>query len=381
MTTERCPSAAGCDRPDRRSPRRPVRPRRSACAVATAADPRPTGPELRLPACFGPLEVAYDLDVGPRPLVTRDDDRRAGPPASGATCELLPVTRRPGARPARSARTPLVPARAPGRGARRRPALAQGRHPQPDPLVQGPRGRHAAAARPWRSASRRSPARSPATSPGRRPRPRRRSACRPTSSSPRDLEPAKIDHALAYGATVVPRRRHVRRREPPVPRGRRRARLGRSSTSTSARSTPRAARRSPTRSRSRSAGGCPTSSSRPIASGAMFTKLARALRRAGRRSAGSSAKDVRFVGGQAAGCAPVATAFATATDAHRSRYARPTRSCARSRSATRPTAATRSSSSGRPAAARSRRSPTRRPPRRSAARRASRGSTRRPRAA
>ena len=44
---------------------------------------------------------------------------------------------------------------------------------------------------------------------------------------PADLEPAKIEHALAYGATVVPDRRHLRRRQPPVPRGRGRARLGR----------------------------------------------------------------------------------------------------------------------------------------------------------
>ena len=44
----------------------------------------------------------------------------------------------------------------------------------------------------------------------------------------------------------------------------------------------------------------------------MFTKLARASR-SSPRSGSSSARPIRFVGGQAAGCAPVATAWAGGT--------------------------------------------------------------------
>ena len=132
---------------------------------------------------------------------------------------------------------------------------------------------------------------------------------------------------------------------------------GASSTSTCGRSTPRAPRRSPTRSPSRSAGARPTSSSRPVASGAMFTRVARGFeelaelglierpadplrRRPGRRlRAGRDG-----VGGR--------------DRRHRAGPDARTRSSARWPSATRPTAATRSSWPTRPAA-RSRRSTTR----------------------
>ena len=109
-----------------------------------------------------------------------------------------------------------------------------------------------------------------------------------------------------------PDRRHVRRRQPAVPRGRRRARLGLRQRQPAAVSTPRAARPSPSRSPRRSAGACPTSSSRPIASGAMYTKLAKGFDELA--AVGLIERTpVRFVGGQAAGCAPVATAFAAGT--------------------------------------------------------------------
>ena len=78
---------------------------------------------------------------------------------------------------------------------------------------------------------------------------------------PADLEPAKIDHALAYGATVVPSTAPTTTSTGSASRSPTSS-AGASSTSTCARSTPRAARRSPSRSPSSSAGACPTSSSR-----------------------------------------------------------------------------------------------------------------------
>ena len=89
-------------------------------------------------------------------------------------------------------------------GPRRRPALAQGRHPQPVAVVQGPRRRHRGGPRRRVRRRRHSPAPRPATSPARR-RPRRRRVGLPAYVFiPADLERAKVDHALAYGATVVP---------------------------------------------------------------------------------------------------------------------------------------------------------------------------------
>ena len=114
----------------------------------------------------------------------------------------------------------------------------------------------------------------------------------------------------------------------------------------------------------------------PIASGSMFTKVAKGFEELVKVGL-VEPKAVKFIGGQAAGCAPVATALArAATRSGRSNARR--RSSAHWRSAARPTAATRSSWPARPA---DRSSPStddvdrRRDPSR---RRASRGSSPRP---
>ena len=135
-----------------------------------------------------------------------------------------------------------------------------------------------------------------------------------------------------------PDRRDVRRRQPPVPRGRRRDRLG-----LRQHQPPAVLRRGLQDARVRDR---------------RTARLALARRRRRRRSPrarcspGSPAgfeelaelglierRPIRFVGGQAAGCAPVATAWAAGPTSS-SRSGRPTRSSARSPSATRPTAAT-----------------------------------------
>ncbi len=108
--------------------------------------------------------------------------------------------------------------------------------------------------------------------------------------------------------------RQLRRRQPPVHRALAAStRRGRSSTSTCARTTPRAPRRSPTRSPSSSAGSCPTASSRR-------SPRARCSRRSPRASRSGSELGLVdgdlpvFNGAQAAGCSPVATAFAAGQD-------------------------------------------------------------------
>ena len=191
---------------------------------------------------------------------------------------------------------------------------------------------------------------------------------------PADLEPAKIDHALAYGATVVPvdgTYDDVNRLCLEVA-----DELGWGFVNVNLR--PFYAEGSKTLAfeiAEELGWRLPDVIVAPIASGAMFTKLAKGFDEL--VAVGLIERTpVRFVGGQAAGCAPVATAFAAGQRRHRAGPGRRTRSSARWRSATRPTAATRSSWPAR-AAARSRRSRTRRPPRRSGGSPRSRGSTRR----
>ena len=274
-------------------------PPSSGSPVAAVAAPRPTGLDYVCSACFGPLEVAL------RPRGRRRDasparSSRRGPPASGATASCSPSTR-PGAQPRRR-RHAARRRGPPGRGARRRPPARQGRHPQPDALVQGPRRRDRRGQGRSSSASRRWPARAPATSPARRPPRPPPPACPPTSSCPRTSSPRRSSTPSPTARRSCPSTAPTTTSTGSASRSPTSS-AGASSTSTSARTTPRAARRSPTRSPSRSAGGCRTSSSRPIASGSMLTRVARALRRA-RRARLVEPKAVRFVGGQAAGCAP-----------------------------------------------------------------------------
>ena len=171
---------------------------------------------------------------------------------------------------------------------------------------------------------------------------------------PADLEEQKLLATGVYGTDLVGVQRQLRRRQPPLHRALRGAARGRSSTSTCARTTPRARRRSPTRRSSSSAGRCPTGSS-------ARSPRARCSRRSPRASAsGSSSAWSRASCRRSTAPRPTAATRSprlrrrAATSAARSA---PTRSPRASRSATRPTAPTRSSSRARPAA-RSSRSPT-----------------------
>ena len=103
-----------------------------ACGTAHTADT--LGPCTR---CFGPLDPVYDWAKRP----TRESIA-AGPPSIWRYADLLPVTAPAEPRLAPGL-TPLVAAPRLADAARDRRALAQARHGQPDPLLQGPgrRGR------------------------------------------------------------------------------------------------------------------------------------------------------------------------------------------------------------------------------------------------
>ena len=186
-----------------RSPRgRRGRARSSASRVATAAGRSRFGPAYVCAACFGPLDVAYDLEAH-----RRDPDARGDRGPAAGHLALPRAARRSTRRPLAGSgvgSTPLVDADRLGRGARRRSAVGQGRHPQPVAVVQGSRGgdRRGAGGRRFGIDT---------------------LACASTGNLagataaaaaavgmpayvfiPADLEPAKVEHALAYGATVVP---------------------------------------------------------------------------------------------------------------------------------------------------------------------------------
>ena len=187
------------------------RPSRSGCRTSV----RPAS---------GRSRSQYDYAV-----VGRDADPRGdrGPRARDLALRRAPARsmrrRRAACRSARRRCSPPIGWR-PSLGLDR--LLDQGRHPQPVAVASRtgrwpwpPRARSSSGSRRW-------PAPRPATWPARRPRRRPRSGCPAYVFIPADLEPAKVDHALAYGATVVPDRGHLRRRQPALPRGRRRDRLG-----------------------------------------------------------------------------------------------------------------------------------------------------------
>ena len=210
--------------------------------------------------CFGPLEVAYTRAATRVPTSCSAASRPARR-SSGAT----PTSCRSSARPRRALPTGCTPLVRADRLAERlglRGGLDQERRREPDALVQGPRRLGRARARRRARLRRRSPARRPATSPTPSPpTPRRRPAVlRLHPRRPRGAEDPR--HRRLRHATSSA----VRGNYDDVNRlctelaGERDA--GPSSTSTCARTTPRAPRRSPTRPPSSSAGSSPTASSR-----------------------------------------------------------------------------------------------------------------------
>ena len=294
--------------------RRPVMPaerivglRCRNCGRAEAS-----GPNYVCPACFGPLEVAYDLE-----LVGRLVDRAAiaaRPPGIWRYLELLPVAEPP-ARGLTVGSTPLIAADrlGPTLGIDRLWIKDDTRNPTlsfKDRAVAIAATRALefgldtlACASTGNLAGATAAAAAAVGLPGVRLRPRRPRAGqdRPRPRLRRDGRPG---------------RRHLRRRQPALPRGRRRARLGLRQRQPAA-----VLRRGQQDPRVRDRRGARLAAAgrrrRPDRVGRDVHQARQGLRRAGRASGSIERTPVRFVGGQAAGCAPVATAWSPRRDRHR----------------------------------------------------------------
>ena len=129
---------------------------------------------------------------------------------------------------------------------------------------------------------------------------------------PADLEPAKVDHALAYGATVVPVEGtydDVNRLCLEVA-----DETGWGFVNINLRPFYAEGSKTLAYEIAESLGWrSPDVIVAPVASGAMFTRVARGLEELAELGL-IARRPVRFVGGQAAGCAPIASAWATGTD-------------------------------------------------------------------
>ena len=268
----------------------------------------PIGPSYVCAACFGPLEVAYDYDA----IRGRIDRATIAARAPGIWryLELLPVT----ARPARSlavGSTPLIPADRLGsslgidrlwlKDDTRNPtlsfkdrvvAVATARAVEfgADTLACASTGNLAGATAAAAAAA----------------------GLRAYVFVPADLEPAKIEHALAYGATVVPidgTYDEVNRLSMEVA-----DELGWAFVNITLRPFYSEGSKTLAFEIAESLGWrLPDVIVGPIASGSMFTKVAKGFDELVKVGL-VDPKPVKFVGGQPAGCSPVATAFANGTD-------------------------------------------------------------------
>jgi threonine synthase len=267
----------------------------------------PVGPSYVCPACFGPLDVDYDLDLV-RSTIDRDAIERR-PPGIWRYLELLPVDVPP-RRGLRVGSTPLIDADRLGQaiGVERLWVKDDTRNPS---LSFKDRAVAIAAAR--------APSFGIDTL-----------ACASTGNLagataaaaaavgmpayvfiPADLEPAKVEHALAYGATVVPidgTYDDVNRLCLQVA-----DETGWGFVNVNLRPFYAEGSKTLAFEIAEDLGWrTPDVIVAPIASGAMFTKLARGFRQLAAVGL-IEARPMRFIGGQAAGCAPVASAWERGT--------------------------------------------------------------------
>ena len=268
--------------------------------------PEPLGLSYVCPACFGPLEVVFDYD-----LIRSRLDRatiEARPAGIWRYLELLPVDAAP-ARGLAVGSTPLLPAERLGEAIgidrlwlkddTRNPtlsfkdrvvavAVARAVEFGADTLACASTGNLAGATAAAAAAA----------------------GLRAFVFVPADLEPAKIDHALAYGATVVPVNGtydEVNRLSMEVA-----DELGWAFVNITLRPFYAEGSKTLAFEIAESLGWrLPDAIVSPLASGSLYTKLAKAIDEL--VAVGLvEPKPVKFVGGQAAGCAPIATAFRAA---------------------------------------------------------------------
>jgi threonine synthase len=268
----------------------------------------PLGPSYVCPACFGPLDVAYDLDVARRTFTREAIAARPG--GIWRYLELLPVDAPP-VRGLPVGSTPLTPADRLGAalGIERLLIKDDTRNPS---LSFKDRAVAIAAARAAEWGLEALACASTGNLAGATAAAAAAIGLPAYVFIPADLEPEKVDHALAYGATVVPIEGtydDVNRLCLEIA-----DETGWGFVNVNLR--PFYAEGSKTLAfeiaealgwRS------PDVIVAPIASGAMYTKLARGFDQLAAIGL-IERRPIRFVGGQAAGCSPVATAWERGTD-------------------------------------------------------------------
>ena len=269
------------------------------------------GPNYVCAGCFGPLEIAYDLEVAARTL---DHATLATRPAGiWRYLELLPVTAPP-TRGLQVGSTPIVAAERLGQaiGIERLWLKDDTRNPT---LSFKDRAVAVAAAQASTFGLEALACASTGNLAGATAAAAAALGLPAYVFIPADLEPAKVAHALAYGATVVPidgTYDDVNRLCLEVA-----DELGWGFVNVNLR--PFYAEGSKTLAfevAEQLGWRLPDVVVSPIASGALFTKLAKGFDELA--AVGLIERTpVRFVGGQAAGCAPVAHAFASGADDHR----------------------------------------------------------------
>ena len=298
-TTEPATSAAGS---------MPAGPRVLGLACRNCGRPEPLGPSYVCPACFGPLEVAYDLDVV-RATASREAIG-ARPPGLWRYLELLPVDARP-ARGLAVVSTPLLAADrlGPVLGIDRLWLKDDTRNPT---LSFKDRAVAVAAARAQAFGITTLACASTGNLAGATAAAAAALGMPAYVFIPADLEPAKIEHALAYGATVVPidgTYDDVNRLCLEIA-----DETGWGFVNINLRPFYAEGSKTLAFEIAESLGWrSPDVVVAPIASGAMFTKLARGFDQLADTGL-IERRPIRYVGGQAAGCAPVATAWAGGTD-------------------------------------------------------------------
>ena len=260
------------------------------------------------PACFGPLEVEYDYDVASRSLTRHAIATRA--PGIWRYLELLPVDEAP-PRGLPVGSTPLVAA------ARLAPVLGldqlwikdDTRNPS---LSFKDRAVAVAAAQATRFGFEALACASTGNLAGATAAAAAAIGLPAYVFIPADLEPAKVDHALAYGATVVPidgTYDDVNRLCLEIA-----DETGWGFVNINLRPFYAEGSKTLAYEIAESLGWrSPDVVVAPVASGAMFTRIARGFEDLAELGL-IERRPIRFVGGQAAGCAPVASAWAAGTD-------------------------------------------------------------------
>ena len=266
------------------------------------------GPSYVCAGCFGPLEVAYDLDLI-RPRLTRATIA-SRPAGIWRYLELLPVAHRP-ARSLAVGSTPLIAAErlGPVLGIERLLVKDDSRNPT---LSFKDRAVAIAAERALEFGMEALACASTGNLAGATAAAAAAVGLPAYVFVPADLEPAKIDHALAYGATVVPvdgTYDDVNRLCLEVA-----DELGWGFVNINLRPFYAEGSKTLAYEIAEDLGWrLPDVIVAPVASGALYTKVARGFEELIALGL-VERKAVRFVGGQAAGCAPVATAFAAGTE-------------------------------------------------------------------